>query len=79
MDSSRKKIRTVYKCITANSSATWQHAAHTTNQLPSHGHLTGIIQNSLSPNEKFRENFIGHKKGIGNKRYTGERTNKAEI
>ena len=31
--SDEKKI--LYKCITANTSAIWQHAAHTTDQLTS--------------------------------------------
>ena len=26
----------LYKCITANTSVVWQHAAHTTDQLTSH-------------------------------------------
>ena len=29
----QKKL--IYKCITANTSAIWQHAAHTTNELTS--------------------------------------------
>ena len=33
MDRSNKKK--LYKCITANTSAIWQHAAHTTNQMSS--------------------------------------------
>ena len=33
MDRSNKKLKIVYKCITANTSALWQHAAHTTDQL----------------------------------------------
>ena len=31
----KKKIKILYKCITANTSAKWQHAAHTTDQLTS--------------------------------------------
>ena len=30
-----KKLQILYKCITANTSAIWQHAARTTNQLTS--------------------------------------------
>ena len=30
-----KSSRILYKCITANTSVTWQHAAHTTDQLSS--------------------------------------------
>ena len=30
-----KKIKILYKCITANTSVIWQHAAHTTDQLTS--------------------------------------------
>ena len=37
MDRSKKKIfsKILYKCITANTSVKWQHAAHTTDQLSS--------------------------------------------
>ena len=35
MDRSNKKFLIVYKGITANTSAIWQHAAHTTDQLTS--------------------------------------------
>ena len=30
-----KNSKILYKCITANTSVIWQHAAHTTDQLPS--------------------------------------------
>ena len=33
MDKSNKKLQILYKCITANTSAIWQHAAHTTDQF----------------------------------------------
>ena len=33
MDRSNKELQILYKRITANTSALWQHAAHTTNQL----------------------------------------------
>ena len=36
MDRSNKKKKLIlYKCVTANNSAIWQHAAHTTDQLTS--------------------------------------------
>ena len=38
----------LHKCITANTSAIWQHAAHTTNQLTSPSCWTEAIQKSLS-------------------------------
>ena len=34
--SNKKKSKILYKCITANTSVIWQHAAHTTDQLSSH-------------------------------------------
>ena len=58
------------KCITANTSAIWQHAAHITDQLTSPSCLTGTIHKCLSLNEKFRDTF--------KKRYIAERTNKAD-
>ena len=51
MDRSTKKK--MYKCITANTSVIWQHAAHTTDQLTSPNCKTGAIQKSLSLNEKY--------------------------
>ena len=33
--SNKKKSKILYKCITANTSVIWQHAAHTTDQLSS--------------------------------------------
>ena len=33
--SNKKKLKILQKCITANNSAIWQHAAHTTDQLTS--------------------------------------------
>ena len=50
MDRSNKKI---YKCITANTSAIWQHAVHTTDELTSPSCWTGVIQKSLPLNEKY--------------------------
>ena len=35
MDKNNKKFEIAYKCITANTSAIWKHAAHTTDQLTS--------------------------------------------
>ena len=35
MDRSNKNSKILYKCITANTSVIWQHAAHTTDQLSS--------------------------------------------
>ena len=35
MGRSNTKFKILYKCITANSTALWQHAAHNTNQLTS--------------------------------------------
>ena len=58
MDRSNKKIKIVYKYITANTSAIWQHAARTTNQLISPSCYTGAIQKSLSLNEKYWKNFF---------------------
>ena len=50
MDRSNKKF---FKCITANTSAIWQHAAHTTDQLTSPSCSTGAMQNSKPLNEKY--------------------------
>ena len=33
MDRSNEKIKKVYKCVTANTSAIWQHVVYTTDQL----------------------------------------------
>ena len=48
-----KNSKILYKCITANTSVIWQHAAHTTDQLSSPNCWTGAIQKSLSLNEKY--------------------------
>ena len=48
-----KNSKILYKCITANTSVIWQHAAHTTDQLSSPNRYTGTIQKSLSLNEKY--------------------------
>ena len=57
MDRSNKNIKILYKCITANTSAIWQHAAHATDQLTSPGCWTVAIQKSLSFNEKYWKKF----------------------
>ena len=49
--SNKKKSKILYKCITANTSVIWQHAAHITDQLTSSCY-TGAIQKRLSLNEK---------------------------
>ena len=38
-----KNHKILYKCITANTSAIWQHAAHTIDQLTSPSRQTGAI------------------------------------
>ena len=43
----------LYKCITANTSAIWQQAAHTTYQLSSPICSTKAIQKSLTLNKKY--------------------------
>ena len=48
-----KNSKILYKCITANSSVIWQHAAHMNDQLTSPSCETGAIQKSLSLNEKY--------------------------
>ena len=49
-----EKIIELHKCITANISAIWQHAARTTDQLTSPSCLTRAIQKkSLFLNEKY--------------------------
>ena len=44
----KKKKKLSYKCIIANTSVIWQHAAHTTDQLTSPNCKTGAVQKSLS-------------------------------
>ena len=44
MDRSNFFFKNSYKCITANPSAIWQHAAHTTDQLTSPSCRTGVIK-----------------------------------
>ena len=48
-----KNSKILYKCITANTSVIWKHAAHTTDQLSSPNRSTGAIQKSLSLYEKY--------------------------
>ena len=59
--SNKKYIQKLYKCITANTSAIWQHAAHTIDQLSSPSCWTGTIQKSLSLNEKKCWRIFGKK------------------
>ena len=40
----KRNVKNVYKCITANTSAIWQHAAHTTDQLIAPSCETGALQ-----------------------------------
>ena len=47
----------LYKCTEANTSAIWQQAAHTTDQLASPSCSTRAIQKSLSLNEKYLRVF----------------------
>ena len=61
----------LYKCITANTSAIWQHAAHTNDQLTSPSCLTGVTQKKTISLRKILKNFLGkaQKKGpAGRKR-----------
>ena len=43
----QSKIKILYKCITANASAMWQHAAHTADQLTSPSCYTGAIRKAI--------------------------------
>ena len=43
MDRSNKNSKILYECITANTSAIWQHAAHITEQLTSPSCETGAL------------------------------------
>ena len=43
-EGSNKKVKILHKCISANTSAIGQYAAHTTNQLLSSSCETGAIQ-----------------------------------
>ena len=52
----------LYKCITANTSAIWQQAAHTTDQLSSPSYSTRAIQKSLTPTKNIWE-FSGTQSG----------------
>ena len=47
----------IYKCIMANTSATWQQAAHTTYQLSSPSCSTQAIQKSQTRNKKILRVF----------------------
>ena len=54
MDEHNTKLKTLYKCLMANTSAIWQRAAHTTDQLSSPSCSTGVISRGLTPNKKNR-------------------------
>ena len=58
MDRSNK---IVYKCITANIGAIWQHAAHATDQLTSPSCQTGATQNTYFFTKNIEE-FSGENK-----------------
>ena len=47
MDRSNNVFKILCKCITANTSAIWQHAAHNTDQLTYPSCKTGVIQKYL--------------------------------
>ena len=49
----KKKLKILHKCITANTSAIWQHAAHTTDQLLLAAKQELYPPKSLSLNEKY--------------------------
>ena len=48
----QNKNKKVHKCLTANTSAIWQRAAHTTYQPSSPSCSTGVISRGLTPNKK---------------------------
>ena len=53
----QNKNKKVHKCLTANTSAIWQRAAHTTYQLSSPSCSTGVISRGLTPNKNLRVLF----------------------
>ena len=53
MDKSNTFFFKLYKCIIANTSVIWQHAAHTTDQLTTPNCWTEAVQKSLSLSEKY--------------------------
>ena len=53
MDRHNMKLKMLYKCIMANTSAIRQQATHTTYQLSSPSCSTRAIQKSLTLNEKY--------------------------
>ena len=61
MDRSNQKK--VYTCITANTSAIWQPAAHTNDQLASPSCEKGANKKSLFLNERYRGFFWREKSG----------------
>ena len=67
----------LFKCITANASSIWQHAAHTTDQLTSSCEIDQLVSCCFEPSQPrriisgLRETFI--------KSYVAERSSKAEV
>ena len=60
MDRSNKTfLKILYKCITANTSVIWQHAAYTTDQLTSPSCYTGATQKKAYLSTKNIEQFSG--------------------
>ena len=51
-------FKILYNCNTASTCTVWLHAAHTTDQLSSSSCWTGVIQKSLSLNEKYWRIFL---------------------
>ena len=49
-----KKIKNIYKCLMANTSAIWHRAAHTTYQLSSPTCSTGATSRGLTPNKNLQ-------------------------
>ena len=63
MDRYNINFKMLYKCIMANTSAIWQQAAHTTDQLSSPSCSTRAIQKSLTLNKKYLKVFWKKKSG----------------
>ena len=61
----RNNKQKLHKCIIANASAIWQHAAHTTDLPSSPGSYTGGIQRKPTSKSKILKNFLekGRKNG----------------
>ena len=54
MDEYNTKLKMLYKCLMANTSAIWQRTAYTTYQLSSPSCSTGAIARGLTPNKNLR-------------------------